>query len=196
MNFDTSFCADVGQVRTGHDADDTFSKMLQELHRVTAGVANGIMAEYKTVRQLMGACTTLGDSVVSDLEVSFLQPLSPFALPLFFYSPEFPLFIAFSHALLYNITYRSWRTKVPARAVGGRSARRRQRGFTGFLSPAAKTTWSFVDVSFLICTLYRPKYQILYTFHTPPPFFFFFFFFHFLYSPPHAPLVRCSTSII
>ena len=74
MNFDTSFCADVGQVRTGHDADDTFFKMLQELHRVTAGVANGIMAEYKTVRQLMDACGTLGDSVVSDLEVSFLQP--------------------------------------------------------------------------------------------------------------------------
>lgn len=69
MNYDTSFCMDVGQVKTGNDPEDTYFKMLQEINRVTAGVANGIMGEYKSVRELMNACKTEGEDVVADLEV-------------------------------------------------------------------------------------------------------------------------------
>ncbi|RPB19631.1 hypothetical protein L211DRAFT_793911 [Terfezia boudieri ATCC MYA-4762] len=60
-NHDTSFCADVGQVRTGNDVEDTYFKMLQEITRVTAGVANGIIGEYKSVRELMNACRDEGE---------------------------------------------------------------------------------------------------------------------------------------
>ncbi|KAF8421572.1 ERCC4 domain-containing protein [Tirmania nivea] len=69
MNHDTSFCADVGQVRTGNDVEDTYFKMLQEITRVTAGVANGIMGEYKNVRELMNACRDEGEVVIADLEI-------------------------------------------------------------------------------------------------------------------------------
>lgn len=71
MNYDTSFCADVGQVKTGNDIEDTYFKMLQEINRVTAGVANGVMGEYKTVRELVNACKTEGEAVVADVEVSW-----------------------------------------------------------------------------------------------------------------------------
>jgi len=77
MNHDTSFCADVGQVRTGTDVEDTYFKMLQEITRVTAGVANGIIGEYKSVRELMNACRDEGELVIADLEVgcSFITTL-------------------------------------------------------------------------------------------------------------------------
>lgn len=73
MNHNTSFCTDVGQVRTGNNAEDTYFKMLQEITRITAGVANGIMGEYKSVKELMNACKNAGDVVVADLEVGFLN---------------------------------------------------------------------------------------------------------------------------
>ena len=69
INHDTSFCTDVGQVRTGNDVEDTYFKMLQEITRVTAGVANGITGEYKSVRELMNACRHEGELVIANLEV-------------------------------------------------------------------------------------------------------------------------------
>jgi len=69
MNHDTSFCADVGQVKSGNDVEDTYFKMLQEIPRVTAGVAHGIMGEYKSVRELINACRDEDGAVIADLEV-------------------------------------------------------------------------------------------------------------------------------
>ncbi|KAF8456871.1 ERCC4 domain-containing protein [Terfezia claveryi] len=68
-NHDTSFCADVGQVRTGNDVEDIYFKMLQEITRVTAGVANGIIGEYKSVPELMKACRDEGELVIANLEI-------------------------------------------------------------------------------------------------------------------------------
>jgi len=77
MNHDISFCADAGQVRTGGDVEDIYFKMLQEITRVTAGVASGIMGEYKSVRELMNAFRDEGEVVIADLEVgcSFITML-------------------------------------------------------------------------------------------------------------------------
>ncbi|KAF8461437.1 ERCC4 domain-containing protein [Kalaharituber pfeilii] len=68
-NFDTAFCTDLGQVKTGTDPEDTYFKMLQEINRVTAGVANGIMGEYKSVKELVKACKKEGEMVVADLDI-------------------------------------------------------------------------------------------------------------------------------
>lgn len=69
INHDISFCADVGQVKTGDDVQDTYVKMLQEITRVTTGVANGILVEYKSVRELMNAYRAEGEVLIADLEV-------------------------------------------------------------------------------------------------------------------------------
>ncbi|TVY86319.1 Crossover junction endonuclease [Lachnellula willkommii] len=50
---DTAFCMESGQVKSGEDANDTCSKMLQEIIRITAPVAYGIMAEYPTAQKLV-----------------------------------------------------------------------------------------------------------------------------------------------
>ncbi|KAI1471687.1 ERCC4 domain-containing protein [Daldinia caldariorum] len=50
---DAGFCMEVGQVRTGEDAKDTYVRMLQEVTRVTAPIAYGVAAKYGTVSQLV-----------------------------------------------------------------------------------------------------------------------------------------------
>ncbi|KAI6083403.1 ERCC4 domain-containing protein [Hypoxylon rubiginosum] len=50
---DANFCMDVGQVKTGEDAKDTYVRMLQEVNRVTAPIAHGIAAKYGTVGELV-----------------------------------------------------------------------------------------------------------------------------------------------
>lgn len=50
---DAAFCMDSGQVRTGDSAKDTYIRMLQEIARVTAPVAYGIVAKYETVTNLI-----------------------------------------------------------------------------------------------------------------------------------------------
>ncbi|OTB16185.1 hypothetical protein K445DRAFT_317165 [Daldinia sp. EC12] len=50
---DAGFCMEVGQVRTGEDARDTYVRMLQEVTRVTAPIAYGVAAKYATVSQLV-----------------------------------------------------------------------------------------------------------------------------------------------
>jgi hypothetical protein len=42
-----------GQVKTGENASDTYTKMLQEIIRITAPVAYGIAAKYPTVQKLV-----------------------------------------------------------------------------------------------------------------------------------------------
>ncbi|KAI1802347.1 ERCC4 domain-containing protein [Daldinia bambusicola] len=50
---DAGFCMEVGQVRTGEDARDTYVRMLQEVTRVTAPIAYGVAAKYPTASQLV-----------------------------------------------------------------------------------------------------------------------------------------------
>jgi crossover junction endonuclease EME1 len=47
------FCMESGQVRTGEDVRDTYTKMLQEIARVTAPIAYGIANEFGTVSELV-----------------------------------------------------------------------------------------------------------------------------------------------
>lgn len=72
MNLSTSFCMDVGQVKTGDDKDDTFVKMLQEVVRVTAPVAYGIAAKYPNVMTLVRGFREKGPTALEDLKVSCL----------------------------------------------------------------------------------------------------------------------------
>jgi len=65
MIFDTSFCTDVGQVKTGVGAMDTWSKMLQGIHRVTPAVANGITDRYPDTRSLIRAFDTRGEGALA-----------------------------------------------------------------------------------------------------------------------------------
>lgn len=55
MALDTAFCMESGQVKTGENAEDTFVKMLQEIHRITPSIAYGIAAEYPSITKLMKA---------------------------------------------------------------------------------------------------------------------------------------------
>ncbi|KAI1653670.1 ERCC4 domain-containing protein [Daldinia decipiens] len=50
---DAGFCMEVGQVRTGEGAKETYLRMLQEVTRVTAPIAYGIAAKYGTVSELV-----------------------------------------------------------------------------------------------------------------------------------------------
>ncbi|KAI9780572.1 MAG: Alpha-1,3-mannosyltransferase-like protein [Peltula sp. TS41687] len=68
MNLPTAFCMDVGQVKTGVDASDTYVKMLQEIVRVTGPVAYGIAAEYPDVRSLVRGFERIGPSAIQDLK--------------------------------------------------------------------------------------------------------------------------------
>ncbi len=70
MTLPTSFCIDSGQIRTGVDGKDTYIKMLQQIIRVTAPIANGIVAEYPTVSSLVEAFREKGPLVLQNIKVS------------------------------------------------------------------------------------------------------------------------------
>jgi crossover junction endonuclease EME1 len=67
MVLDTSFCTSVGQVRTGVDREDTWSKMLQEIQRVTPAHANGIIDRCPDVRSLVRTFRNGGPEVLHDI---------------------------------------------------------------------------------------------------------------------------------
>jgi crossover junction endonuclease EME1 len=60
---------DVGQVRSGTNAEDTFSKMLQQVHMSTEGVAKAIQMRYPSVQKLFDAFLTGGDDVLKDIPI-------------------------------------------------------------------------------------------------------------------------------
>ncbi|KAL2044281.1 hypothetical protein N7G274_002986 [Stereocaulon virgatum] len=70
MNLNTTFCMESGQVETGEDKDDTFVKMLQEIHHVTPPIAYGIASNYANVISLIKAFRTHGPLVLKDLQKS------------------------------------------------------------------------------------------------------------------------------
>lgn len=79
---DAAFCMEVGQVKSGEDNADTFIKMLQEVHRLTAPVAYGIAAYYPTATALVNGMKVKGPLMLEDVKVSsdFLGPF-PWPIP-------------------------------------------------------------------------------------------------------------------
>lgn len=66
---DSAFCMDVGQVKTGEDRSDTFVKMLQEVNRVTASMAYGIVERYPGVGDLVEGLKRGGPGLLEDVKV-------------------------------------------------------------------------------------------------------------------------------
>jgi crossover junction endonuclease EME1 len=69
MNLDTSFCMESGQFHSGKDAHDTYSKMLQEVTRVTASVAQGITTKYPNILSLVHGFRKDGPTALEDIKV-------------------------------------------------------------------------------------------------------------------------------
>ncbi len=55
-----------GQVKTGENAADTYTKMLQEIIRITTPVAYGIAAKYPTVQKLVKGLEEHGPLALED----------------------------------------------------------------------------------------------------------------------------------
>ncbi|KAK4064745.1 uncharacterized protein Triagg1_8932 [Trichoderma aggressivum f. europaeum] len=53
MTSAAGFCMESGQVRTGDDARDTYVRLLQEIARVTAPIAYGVVSEFGTAGELV-----------------------------------------------------------------------------------------------------------------------------------------------
>ena len=58
-----------GQIRSGKDAPDTYIRMLQEVTRVTAAVAHGIVYEYPNVASLVEGFRKEGPTALEDIKV-------------------------------------------------------------------------------------------------------------------------------
>jgi hypothetical protein len=69
MFLDRSFCMEAGQFKSGSNVDDTYQKMLQQVHRVTPPVADAITGTYKTVHALIRAFQRSGPDVLENLQV-------------------------------------------------------------------------------------------------------------------------------
>ncbi|KAH8696349.1 hypothetical protein BGW36DRAFT_297637 [Talaromyces proteolyticus] len=65
-----AFCMETGQVKTGEDKLDTFVKMLQEINRVTAPMAYGIIAKYPSVVDLLKGMKHHGPTLLEDVRKS------------------------------------------------------------------------------------------------------------------------------
>ena len=67
---DAAFCMDVGQVRTGDNALDTYVRMLQEVNRLTPAMAYGIANLYPNIRSLTMAFKQRGPALLEDVKKS------------------------------------------------------------------------------------------------------------------------------
>jgi crossover junction endonuclease EME1 len=61
------FCMESGQVRSGDGARDTYVRMLQEITRVTAPIAYGIVGEFASVAQLVRGLESGGPLRLEDV---------------------------------------------------------------------------------------------------------------------------------
>lgn len=68
-----SFCTDVGQVRTGKDAIDTWHRMLQEIPRVTQSISDGIARRYPSMKLLVEAFRQHGDGILAEIDISNMK---------------------------------------------------------------------------------------------------------------------------
>ncbi|EED13126.1 alpha-1,2-mannosyltransferase (Alg2), putative [Talaromyces stipitatus ATCC 10500] len=70
-NYDgAAFCMETGQVKTGEDKVDTFVKMLQEINRVTAPMAYGIVSQYPSAVDLLHAMKKHGPTLLENVRKS------------------------------------------------------------------------------------------------------------------------------
>lgn len=69
MFLDRSFCMESGQIKSGSTIEETYRKMLQQVHRVTPQIADTIAGTYKTVHALIRAFQRNGPDVLEDLQV-------------------------------------------------------------------------------------------------------------------------------
>ena len=60
-----------GQIKSGSTPEDTFLKMLQQVHRVTPQAADTIAGTYKSVHRLIRAFQQGGPEILEDLVVYF-----------------------------------------------------------------------------------------------------------------------------
>ncbi|RDL36586.1 uncharacterized protein BP5553_05938 [Venustampulla echinocandica] len=70
QSLDTAFCMETGQVKTGDDPKDTFTKMLQEINLLSSPIAYSIASEYSSVQRLVNALENGGPLVLEDLRKS------------------------------------------------------------------------------------------------------------------------------
>lgn len=72
---DSAFCMDTGQVKPGENATDTYIRMLQEVSRITASMAYGVVNQYPTVVDLVKGMRRSGPGLLEDVKVfiSLLQ---------------------------------------------------------------------------------------------------------------------------
>ena len=75
LYLDRSFCMESGQIKSGSTVDDTYHKMLQQIHRVTPQIADAITGTYKSVHSLISAFKQHGPFVLEGLQVWFSLPL-------------------------------------------------------------------------------------------------------------------------
>ncbi|KAJ4161666.1 uncharacterized protein LMH87_007692 [Akanthomyces muscarius] len=61
------FCTDSGQIRKGVDTHDTYSRMLQVIHRVSAPMAFGVASECGTVTELVERLETRGPRALAQV---------------------------------------------------------------------------------------------------------------------------------
>ncbi|KAL2821467.1 ERCC4 domain-containing protein [Aspergillus granulosus] len=67
---DSAFCMDTGQVKPGENKSDTFVRMLQEVNRVTASMAYGIINQYPSVVKLVEGMRDSGPAMLEDVKKS------------------------------------------------------------------------------------------------------------------------------
>ncbi|KAJ0343972.1 hypothetical protein COL922a_014970 [Colletotrichum nupharicola] len=61
---------DTGQVKPGENKSDTFVRMLQEVNRVTASMAYGVINEYPSVLELVQGMRASGPTMLEDVRKS------------------------------------------------------------------------------------------------------------------------------
>ncbi|KAL4748940.1 hypothetical protein BDW72DRAFT_143284 [Aspergillus terricola var. indicus] len=67
---DSAFCMDSGQVKPGENASDTYIRMLQEISRVTASMAYGVVNQYPSVIDLVEGMRRSGPGMLEDVKKS------------------------------------------------------------------------------------------------------------------------------
>jgi len=69
MFLDRSFCMEGGQFKAGANAEDTFHKMLQQVHGVTPQRADAITGVYPSIGSLINGFKRGGPDILADIPV-------------------------------------------------------------------------------------------------------------------------------
>jgi len=69
MFLDRSFCMEKGQFKAGASTEDTFHKMLQQIHGVTPPKADAITGMYKSIGALINGFRRDGTDILANIPV-------------------------------------------------------------------------------------------------------------------------------